>query len=108
MCIPAQAKKSAQTPAQKPNAQPAKSRKPAQAVEIEPKPLWVIIERRLKNEKFDPAFIAEMKRLYEKDRFGEVLRLNVMLFLRRTNYHGVQVTEDAAQNVAKFLDRHAR
>jgi membrane-bound lytic murein transglycosylase B len=80
----------------------------AQAKDIEPKPIWSIVERRLVKEKFKAAFIKEMKRLYEKDRFGETLRLNVMLFLKRVNYHGVQVSDEAAEKVQAFINAHAK
>ncbi len=76
--------------------------------ENEPKPMWSIVERRLIKEKFKPEFIKEMKRLYEKDRFGETLRLNVMLFLKRMNYHEVQVSDEAAEKVQQFIAKYPK
>ena len=78
----------------------------AQAREVEPKPQWSIIEKKLTKAKFKPSFIAEMKSNYEKKHFAEIVRLNVMLFLRKSNYHAEQATPEAAKKVAGFMRKY--
>ncbi len=74
----------------------------------EPKPDWNYVEQRLKANKFTKSFIAEMKKHYDDDDFTEVLELNVLLFLRKSDYHGPQISGDSAEEVRDFIDRHRK
>lgn len=65
-------------------------------------PDWKYVEKRLRKEKFSSSFIKEMKKIYEPKHFEEVARLNVLLFLKKADYHGVQISEQAAEEVRIF------
>jgi membrane-bound lytic murein transglycosylase B len=69
-------------------------------------PDWKYVERRLKLKKFDKAFIAEMKKIYEPKDFIQVLELNMLLYLRSRDYHGTQVTDQAANEVRAFMEEN--
>lgn len=69
----------------------------------EPAPDWRYVESRLVKEGFTRSFITEMKQSYEIQGFTEVLKLNILLFLRKSDYHGPQVTGQAAQEVQEFM-----
>lgn len=71
-----------------------------------PAPDWNYIEKRLKKEKFSSGFIKELKATYETDKFIDVLKLNVLLFLRKTDDHGGQVTDTATEEVEEFMRDH--
>lgn len=71
-----------------------------------PEPDWKFVEQQLKKHKFKKAFIAEMKKLYNPESFIDVINLNVLLFLRKSDYHGPQVTDDAAVTVRDFIRAH--
>jgi membrane-bound lytic murein transglycosylase B len=73
-----------------------------------PKPDWNFVEKELKANKFKKSFIAEMKKYYEEDDFTEVLELNVLLYLRKSNYHGPQISGDAANEVKDFISKHRK
>lgn len=73
-----------------------------------PKPDWRFVEQQLKANKFTKSFIAEMKKHYDPDDFTEVLELNVLLFLRKSNYHGPQVSSNAAEEVREFIAKHRK
>ena len=67
---------------------------------------WTYAERRLVSEKFDRKFIRELKKTYEPSDFQNVAELNLLLFLRKTDDHGIQVTADAAEKVREFLQQN--
>lgn len=67
---------------------------------------WTYAERRLVTEKFDRKFIRELKKTYEPSDFQNVTELNLLLFLRKTDDHGIQVTPDAAEKVREFLQQN--
>lgn len=67
---------------------------------------WAYAERRLTQNKFDQGFIRELKKTYESADFQNVTELNLLLFLRKTDDHGVQVTADAADKVRGFLEQN--
>lgn len=71
-----------------------------------PKPDWKYVEKELKANKFTKSFIAEMKKHYDEDDFTEVLELNLLLYLRKSNYHGPQISGDAALEVRDFMKKH--
>ena len=66
-----------------------------------------LLEKRLKKAHFNSAFIKELKKTYEPGDFQNVMELNVLLFLRKVDQHGVQVTDDAAEQVRGFLKENA-
>lgn len=70
--------------------------------EVVPLPLKTFVERKLRREKFKPAFIRQMLRDYEEKDFHSVLELNVLLYLRKLDYHGPQVSELAINEVRDF------
>ncbi len=74
----------------------------------EPKPDWNYVEQQLKASKFTKSFITEMKKNYDEDDFNEVLELNVLLFLRKADYHGPQISGDSAEEVRDFIEKHRK
>jgi membrane-bound lytic murein transglycosylase B len=74
----------------------------------DPSPDWKFVERKLKAAKFKKSFIKALKAQYEEKAFLDVLELNVLLFLRKSDYHGVQVTDDAVAEVQKFVQDHSQ
>ncbi len=71
-----------------------------------PKPDWNFVAQELRAHKFTKSFIAEMKKHYDDDDFTETLELNVLLFLRKSNYHGPQISGDSAVEVRDFIAKH--
>lgn len=69
----------------------------------EPIPNWSYVERKLNQNDFSPVFVREMQTKYEKREFTEVLRLNILLFLKKADYHGPQVTDGAVDEVRRFM-----
>ncbi|NJL24768.1 MAG: hypothetical protein HC902_06100 [Calothrix sp. SM1_5_4] len=61
------------------------------------------MNKRLVKEGFKPSFIKALKAKYEDRHFLQVLELNVLLFLRKSDYHGIQVTGEAKERVRGFL-----
>ncbi len=78
------------------------------ASEVAPLPLKIFLERKLRREKFKPAFIRQMLRDYEPKDFHSVLELNVLLYLRKSDYHGPQITDVAVNEVRDFQQTHGR
>lgn len=79
---------------------------PTMSAALAAKPDWAYVEKRLKKASFKPLFIREMKKLYEPGDFTQVLELNVLLFLRKSDYHGTQVTDSAVEEVKSFMIEH--
>jgi len=69
-----------------------------------PKADWKFVEKRLQKSGFKPDFVKNLKAFYDPDQFAEVLELNTLLFLKKTDYHGVQVTPEAATTVRGFVE----
>lgn len=67
---------------------------------------WTYIETRLVDADFAPEFILALKDSYETTDFCQILELNTLLFLKRSDYHGIQVTADAEAVVRTFLQEH--
>lgn len=80
----------------------------AQALAKDIKADWKYVEWRLNQTKVDSKFIKAMKDNYESSSFQDVVDLNVLLFLKKADYHGPQVTEDAVKDVQKFMHENSR
>lgn len=72
----------------------------------EPDADWRFVETRLKKSGLKKKFIAELKTMYEPKHFRRVVELNVLLFLRQSDDHGIQVSHAAVENVKAFIDDH--
>lgn len=68
-----------------------------------PAPDWKFVEKRLLKAGLEREFIKGLKENYDPQPFSEVLELNTLLFLRKSDYHGVQVNDDAADAVRTFI-----
>jgi len=71
-----------------------------------PEPDWKFVAHRLRDAGLQPSFVRSLKVHYELDDFTEILELNTLLFLRKTDYHGVQVTPEAATSVHDFVENN--
>ena len=67
---------------------------------------WKYVESRLLKEGFPSSFVSEMERLYEPKDFLSVVELNVLLFLRKSDYHGPQVSRESTTNTEAFLRKY--
>jgi membrane-bound lytic murein transglycosylase B len=74
----------------------------------DPLPLKSFLERKLRREKFKPAFIRQMLREYEQKDFHSVLELNVLLYLKKSDYHGPQVSDLAVKEVRDFQQAQSK
>jgi membrane-bound lytic murein transglycosylase B len=68
-----------------------------------PLPDWAFSEQRLIQAGFKKPFIEALRQSYEPKEFRNVVELNVVLFLRKSDYHGIQVTDEASTRVRKFM-----
>lgn len=68
-----------------------------------PKPDWPYVEKRLTESGLGFTFIHALKKNYTHDHFTQVLELNTLLFLKKSDYHGVQVNDDAVEDVRAFV-----
>ncbi|MGZ3721986.1 MAG: lytic murein transglycosylase [Bdellovibrionales bacterium] len=64
---------------------------------------WKFAEKRMIKAGLEKDFIAALKESYDPDPFSEVLELNTLLFLKKSDYHGVQVNGEAAVDVRNFM-----
>jgi len=71
-----------------------------------PKPDWKYVETQLNKAKFKKSFIKALKESYESQHFQQTVELNVLLFLRKRDDHGVQVSKDAVETVKAFMSAH--
>ena len=67
---------------------------------------WAYVRKQLKIAGLSESFIKDLEKNYETKDFEEVVRLNVLLFLKKTDYHGSQVTDQAVSDVAGFVSEH--
>ena len=67
-------------------------------------PDFKYVEKRLTKAGFKPSFIKGLKATYEPASYEQVLELNLLLFLKKSDYHGVQVSNDAAETVRRFME----
>src|SRR5262245_34731605 len=73
-----------------------------------PSPDWPYIRKKLKQAKLPESFIQEMQKIYRSDQFVKVLELNILLFLRTTDYHSPQVSGDAVSEVKQFVSKNKK
>jgi membrane-bound lytic murein transglycosylase B len=69
-------------------------------------PSWPYVAKRLSQAGFKKSFIKALRAQYDTKDFTQVLELNVLLYLRKSDYHGPQVNHDAAKSVAAFLAQY--
>jgi membrane-bound lytic murein transglycosylase B len=69
-----------------------------------PAPDWKYTEAQLKKAKFKKSFIKALRETYEARHFQQTVELNVLLFLRKRDDHGVQVSKDAVETVKAFME----
>ncbi len=78
------------------------------AKERVPGPIKSFIVRKLDREKFNPEFARLLMRDYETKDFHSVLELNILLYLRKSDYHGPQVSDVAVFEVKEFRSRYMK
>jgi membrane-bound lytic murein transglycosylase B len=66
-------------------------------------PDWPYAEKRMRKAGLKPRFIKNLRAHYETEHFAQVEELNLLLFLRKSDYHGVQVSPEAVADVRKFM-----
>lgn len=71
-----------------------------------PEPDWAFVRKQMKLAGLSEPFIKEMQKNYESKDFEEVVRLNVLLFLKKADIHGVQVNDQAVSDVQGFMKDH--
>ncbi len=57
----------------------------------------------LKREGFSNSFVAALKKSYEPQEFQNCLELNILLYLKKSDYHGTQVDDKAVATVDSFI-----
>lgn len=67
---------------------------------------WSYVEKRLKKAGLDKNYIAALKSNYVHKDLQTVIKLNVLLFLKTSDYHAVQVTGTGAESIGAFLSAH--
>lgn len=73
----------------------------------DPTPDWKYAARRMKKAGFGPKFIQRAGETYETARFAQVLELNLLLFLKKSDYHGIQVSDSATRDVRGFMNANS-
>ena len=73
------------------------------AAESSPKGDWAFAKKRLLKAGFNHRFVANLGEHYTSEKFNEVVELNTLLFLRKTDYHAPQVTPEATAAVRSFV-----
>jgi hypothetical protein len=71
-----------------------------------PTPRPAYIESRLLKAGLQKDFVDELLKSYETKGFDDVLRLNIILFLKKTDDHGIQVTSQAVREVRAFQAKY--
>lgn len=71
-------------------------------------PNWKYVQKRLSKFGFGKPFIKALQANYEKDKFKEVLELNTLLFLRKSDCHGSQVNDDSVEHIRDFLEKNGK
>lgn len=71
-----------------------------------PAPNWAYAEKRLKKAGLAPSFMRSLKANYDGSDFKSVVELNTLLFLRKTDYHGPQVSDEAVASVKTFIEQN--
>ncbi len=65
------------------------------------------VENKLRREKFRKSFIDVLLKHYEDRSFETVVELNTLLYLRKSDYHGPQVSSPAVDEVLRFMKSQA-
>ncbi len=73
-----------------------------------PRPDWSYVEVRLNKAGLQKNYIRALKKHYEPQHFETVVKLNLLLFLVKANYHKVQVTAEGEKNVLRFLEKNKK
>ncbi len=71
------------------------------AAEISPS--WSYAQKKLQAQKFSKSFIQALQKSYEPEEFKNCLELNVLLYLRKSDDHGIQVTDEAVMAINSFV-----
>lgn len=98
--------KASPTPAATAIPLPAASPTPMASAPV-PESDWKFTRKQLKLAGLSEAFIKDLQKYYEPKDFEEVVRLNVLLFLKKADIHGVQVTDQAVSDVTAFVKEHS-
>lgn len=69
----------------------------------DPSPDWSYVEKRLAEAGFQKAFLRDLKKNYDQTHFHDVVDLNILLYLKKADVHGKQVTVDATAEVRAFM-----
>ncbi len=64
---------------------------------------WPYVAKKLSAAGLHKTFIKKLHAHYETKEFLQVLELNTLLFLRKSDYHGPQINDDAAKSVRGFM-----
>lgn len=64
---------------------------------------WKYIAKKLKKAEFDPKFVTAMKAIWDTADFNQTVELNCLLFLRKSDYHGPQVSDKSSDDVRAFM-----
>lgn len=64
---------------------------------------WAFVQDKLVAEGFEPQFIESLKQNYTEKSFHQVIELNTLLALRKTDYHAPQVSDDSVAQVREFI-----
>lgn len=79
---------------------------PAAYASEPPTPDWTYVEKKLHRAGLEKNFINALKNSYEEKNFLFVIKWNLLLFLKKTNYHAIQITDEAVENVQKFINQN--
>lgn len=79
----------------------ARAEKSRRVDQVEPD--WSYAEKKLRQAGLKSQFIKKLKSGYVPDEFNNVLELNVLLYLRKVDHHGPQVTDEAVERVHEFI-----
>lgn len=63
------------------------------------------VENKLRRERFSKGFVDVLLKTYEDRSFETVVELNVLLYLRKSDYHGPQVSSPAVDEVLRFMKK---
>lgn len=69
---------------------------------------WAYAEKKMAAAGLSSDFVSSMKQTYEKRDFEQTLELNLLLFLKKSNYHGTQVSNQAIKDVKKFMGANSQ
>lgn len=69
---------------------------------------WKFIAKKMKKADFKPKFVTAMKAIWDTSDFNQTVELNCLLFLRKTDYHGPQVSDQSADDVRAFIMAHEK